>query len=107
NAPAGSPLFRTVLFSVIVCPGDATAGPEIALITRSGSVGRVGVHVWPADIVTVAPQPASVNPLKVEPRSGVTVSATVLFGANPATQSAPQLIPAVPLVIVPLPAPAF
>ena len=69
------------------------------------------MQVRSVDITTVdtnsVPHPGSAKPWNVVPGSGVTVSITLVSGANPATQSAPQLMPAVPLVMVALPLPVF
>ena len=92
NAPAITPVFLTVLFSTIVAPGAAVGGPEMALIRRSGAVVRLAVQVRSVDITTVdtnsVPHPGSAKPWNLVPGSGVTVSVTLVLGANPATQSA-------------------
>lgn len=55
--------------------------------------------------VPVPEQPPPVHPPKVEPLAGVAVSVTMVPLVTLSLQSAPQLIPAGLLVIVPVPNP--
>src|SRR5437016_1732301 len=86
--------------------------PVPALLTVSVKVGvKVAVTVVAAESVTVqAPvpeQPPPLQPVKVEPATGVAVNVTAVPLAKLAEQVAPQLIPTGALVTVPLPVPAL
>src|SRR5438552_12579785 len=86
--------------------------PVPALPTVSAKVGRVKVAVTVVAAlrvtvqVPVPEQPPPVQPVKVEPATGVAVSVTAVPPAKLAEQVAAQLIPAGELVTVPLPVPA-
>lgn len=68
---------------------------------------NVAVQVVSAVSVKGLPQLVGDQPAKVEPAAGVAVKVTVVPLVKPATQVAPQLMPAGVLMTVPEPVPAL
>src|SRR5882724_1839497 len=95
---------RWIALSTVVC---TTRGLSVKLTVARA---KVAVTARAAVIVTLqAPVPVQLplQPVKVEPATGVAVKVTAVTLVNAAEQAVPQEMPAGKLVTVPLPVPAL
>ena len=107
--PSSAP---SALKAELPCPTLSRSVPRNARLSVGADVGaKVAVTVVAAESVIVhvpvPEQPPPLQPVKVEPATGVAVNVTAVPLAKLAEQVAPQLIPTGALVTVPLPVPAL
>ncbi len=113
--PAGRPAEHLAPQSICATGLVTVPAPLPAFVTVSVNVAgwtgaKVAVTDFAASIVTMhgpVPEQAPLQPVNVEPGSGVAVSVTSVPGANRAVQTLPQPIPVGVLATVPAPLPAF
>src|SRR5687767_8342556 len=89
-------------------PYQYAAWPEICQTPGVVDVTKVAVTDWAAFILTrhdPGPEQAPLQAIKIESGSGAALRVTSVLYSYSSEQSAPQLIPAGLLVIIPLPGP--